>query len=290
MKLFIIVLAVILFWMWAIHPRLSGKRRRNCRMLASWNYAHRGLWSKREGIPENSMAAFQRAADAGYGIELDVHMTADGNLVVFHDDTLRRMCGIEGRIADRTIEELQDLRLAGTGQGIPLLSSVLEMIDGRVPLLIELKMPDRDISMCRVVCALLETYGGEYLIQSFNPFGVRWIRRRYPEILVGQLAARYKKTDQKSFLLRFLSSALFMNTISRPDFVSYDCLHTDVLGFQINWRLFRVPVFVWVVQSEEVYVHDSQLYDGIIFENIRPAARRSGRAEMRSDEKTTGVV
>ncbi len=279
MKLLIAVLVFGLIWLWLVHPRMSVSRRRRCRKLAEWNYAHRGLWNRREGVPENSMAAFRRAADAGYGIELDVHMTADGYLVVFHDDSLQRMCGVEGRIEERTLEELQDLRLAGTGQGIPLLTSVLEMVGGRVPLLIELKMPERDISLCPAVQNVLSDYQGDYMIQSFNPFGVRWLRRRCPGLLVGQLSSRYTKEDANSAFLRFLSTTLLMNTISRPDFVSYECSNTDVIGFQLNWRLFRIPVFVWVVRTEAEFRKYSRLYDGIIFEQILPPAQGTGGQE-----------
>ena len=279
MKLLIAVLIFGLIWLWLVHPRLSGSRRRRCRQLAGWNYAHRGLWNRKEGVPENSMAAFRRAADAGYGIELDVHMTSDGHLVVFHDDTLKRMCGTDGRIEDRTLSELLDLRLAGTGQGIPLLSAVLEMVDGRVPLLIELKMPAMDISLCPAVRDVLKEYRGDYMLQSFNPFGVRWLRRRCPDMLVGQLSSRYTKEDENTALLKFLSTTLLMNTVSRPDFVSYECRSTDVIGFQVNWRLFRAPVFVWTVRTNPEYREFSRRYDGIIFEQILPPARKTGGQE-----------
>ena len=115
-------------------------KREKWQHLTGWDYAHRGLHDNEHGIPENSMAAFQRAVDKGYGIELDVHLTADNQLVVFHDDTLTRMCGINKKISGFLYSYLQQLRLLGTGEGIPLFKDVLALVDGKVPLIIELKV------------------------------------------------------------------------------------------------------------------------------------------------------
>ena len=271
MKLLLVLLIICVIYLWLIHPRLSRQERQHCRRLARNHFAHRGLHDRRAGIPENSMAAFRRAVEAGYGIELDVHLTADGHLVVFHDESLRRMCGVDGEVEECTLSQLEPLRLAGTGSGIPLLSSVLEMVDGRVPLLIEMKLPGRDISLCPVLAGMLREYKGEYLIESFNPFGVRWFRRHCPGVPVGQLSARYTPEDPNSGLLKFLSTTLLMNTVSRPDFVAYDCRFTDVLGLRFNRHLFRAPVFVWTIRTEEEYRRCAGRFDGIIFENIRPA-------------------
>ena len=283
MKLLIAVCIAALIYLWLIHPRISGGRRRRCRNLAGWNYAHRGLWSRAAGIPENSMEAFSRAAGAGYGIELDVHVTADGFPVVFHDEELHRMCGVDGEVEEKTLPELQELRLGGTGHGIPLLSSVLEMVQGRVPLLIELKVPTTDISMCPRVWSLLKNYEGDYLIESFNPLAVRWFRRHCPEVIAGQLSARYSREDKNTSLMKFCSTTLLMNTISRPDFISYNCRHTDVIGYRLNRRLFRAPVFLWTIRTEEDYGECMRQCDGIIFEKFLPPAHRTRTQETANE-------
>ena len=135
-------------------------------------FAHRGLWDAQS--PENSLAAFKKAVDAGYGIEFDIHKTRDGHVVVFHDDTLVRMCGVEGKIEDKTLAELRELRLKGTDQQIPTLQEMLALVDGRVPLLVELKGAALDTSLCPVANEILSQYKGDYMIESFNPLLVRW--------------------------------------------------------------------------------------------------------------------
>ena len=146
--IFFAVLAVLAAgYFFSILPATS--RRQECLKFAEWNYAHRGLWNAAEGVPENSLPAFARAAEQGYAIELDIQITKDGRIVVFHDDTMKRMCGNEGKISDYTYEELQQFHLGDSTEKIPLLREVLQTVDGRVPLLIEIKMP----GLCTAVCA-----------------------------------------------------------------------------------------------------------------------------------------
>ena len=128
------------------------------------DYAHRGLHG--DGIPENSLAAFARACEEGYGIELDVHLARDGRVVVFHDDTLVRMTGRDGKISDYTADELANITLADTTEKIPTFSEVLALVNGRVPLLVELKGESTDVSLCEKVAALLRDYQGLYCIHA----------------------------------------------------------------------------------------------------------------------------
>lgn len=139
--IFFAVLAVLAAgYFFSILPATS--RRQECLKFAEWNYAHRGLWNAAEGVPENSLPAFARAAEQGYAIELDIQITKDGRIVVFHDDTMKRMCGNEGKISDYTYEELQQFHLGDSTEKIPLLREVLQTVDGRVPLLVEIKIRD----------------------------------------------------------------------------------------------------------------------------------------------------
>ena len=188
--LLLVMILLFLFYLWVIHPDPS--RKAECLDYGKWDFAHRGLWDMEEGIPENSLPAFQRAAERGFAIELDVHLTADGELAVFHDDTLTRMCGKDAVIESMTYQQLTEYRLKDTNYGIPRLSEVLALVKGRVPLLIELKLPSRDLHLCPRLLEELQDYKGRYLIESFNPFGLRWFRKHCPHILRGQLAARYQ--------------------------------------------------------------------------------------------------
>ena len=140
MILLYIVLILLLLWLVLILPPL---RRRPLGRLADFHYAHRGLWN--EDRPENSLPAFQAAVEHGFGMELDVHITKDDHLVVFHDDTLTRICGDDRRVENLTLAELRQLQLNGTACRIPTLDEVLEIVQGKTPLLIEVK-PDKRLS------------------------------------------------------------------------------------------------------------------------------------------------
>lgn len=140
-------------------------------------FAHRGLHDNNHQIPENSLAAFQRAVDAGYGIELDVQLSADRIPVVFHDATLSRMCGIDRRVDELTFAELRQLCLANTQEQIPSFQEALALVNGKVPLLVELKMERLDFDIPREADALLSEYSGDYCIESFHPAALYWYRK-----------------------------------------------------------------------------------------------------------------
>ncbi|MGN0363016.1 MAG: glycerophosphodiester phosphodiesterase family protein, partial [Bilifractor sp.] len=164
-----IMVGIFLLFLWGVHPRMSARRREKTLCLAKWDFAHRGLWDTKQNIPENSMPAFARAVEKGYAIELDVHLTRDGALVVFHDDSLMRICHVRGTCESMTLAELQKLPLSRTEYHMPLLQDVLKLVGGRVPLLIELKLPSVHTEICTCVYQVLKDYSGPYLIESFNP-------------------------------------------------------------------------------------------------------------------------
>lgn len=186
------------------------------------NFAHRGLHKRDKSVPENSLAAFDRAASYGYGIELDVQLSKDGQVVVFHDDTLDRVCGVNARVDEKTFAELRELRLCGTEQQIPLLSEVLKTVRGRGALIVELKNGKRNTELCEKTYALLRRYSGNYCIESFNPFIVRWFRRNAPEVVRGQLAnppADYN--GEVNPVTGFLLGNVLLNFLARPQFIAY---------------------------------------------------------------------
>ena len=198
------------------------------------------------------MPAFRAAVAHGYGRELDIHITRDGKVVVFQDDTLERMCGGHGKVEDYTLEELRKLHLLNTTERIPELQDVLEYVDGRVPLLVELKIPGRDLRVCEASYDILKTYHGKNLVQSFNTLGLLWYHKYAPAILRGQLSSNLTADPLNDpYILRFLVKYLMLNVIGRPDFISYklkDLPNCSVLICRWQWR---IPVAVWTLRTEQ---------------------------------------
>ncbi len=185
------------------------------------NFAHRGLHKLDKSVPENSIPAFEAAAEAGYGIELDVHITKDDELAVIHDDDLKRMCGTPERVEDLTMAELKEKKLCGTEETIPTLREALETIDSRTPVIVELKRGSRNEALCEGVLRELDGYYGHACIESFDPFIVGWFRKNAPDILRGQLSCSAAQLGGPNKLASFALSRLLLNFIGRPDFVAY---------------------------------------------------------------------
>ncbi len=230
-------------------------------------FAHRGLWNAKS--PENSLAAFQKAVNAGFGIEFDIHKTRDGRVVVFHDDTLTRMCGTDGKVEDMTLAELQELRLLDTDQHIPTLEEMLALVDGRVPLLVELKGEAVDTSLCPLADAILSRYQGDYMIESFNPILVRWYRKNRPDVVRGQLFCNLNHGKKVKKLIYTLITFLLTNVLARPHFLARGQDSARNVSFLISKYLFRAPSFVWTVRAQEQVPAPKQ-GEGIIFEGFIP--------------------
>ena len=162
--LLLLGLLVWLLFLWAIKP---GGRKCGIEKYMDVKFAHRGLHDEEKA--ENSISAFRAAKEAGYGIELDVRLSRDGELMVFHDPTLSRVCGVDALVVDCTAAELAKMSLSGTADGVPTLREVLELIDGAVPLLIEIKMEGDEHGVAEALAEVIEDYSGDYIIESFNP-------------------------------------------------------------------------------------------------------------------------
>ena len=233
------------------------------------NFAHRGLHRPDRSVPENSLAAFRLAAEAGYGIELDVRLSADGDVVVFHDDSLKRVCGVDRRVDELTGAELRQLRLYGTEETVPLFSQVLETVGGRVPLIVELKNGPRNRELCRKTCALLRSYQGCVCIESFNPFVVGWFRFHAPEFVRGQLAmpkAYYVREGMRPFRSALLAGT-WLNAVGRPNFIAYS-LGKRPLSVRVAETLGAMR-FGWTAHDPSA----EKGRDAVIFEFYRPAIR-----------------
>lgn len=229
------------------------------------NYAHRGLHSLDKNIPENSLPAFKKAASLGYGVELDVHITKDGELVVFHDNDTARICGLAGKVADMTLEALRTLRLCGTEYGIPLFSEVLEAVGPDCPVIVELKRGPRNAELCEKAYALMKRFGGTYCVESFDPRIVAWFRNNAPEVLRGQLAADPSELSKDTSRLNaFAVGNLLTNVLSRPNFIAYR-IGRKPLSVRLCEKMGAMKV-AWVSDSPAA----EETNDAVIFEHYRP--------------------
>jgi glycerophosphoryl diester phosphodiesterase len=226
--------------------------------------AHRGL-HQGTSIPENSMAAFVAAIEQNYPIELDIQCLADGTLVVFHDDDMERLTGEPGKIADQTVDTIKQFRLFGTDEGIPLLAEVLDLVNGRVPLLIEIKNERNIGDLEGALLKLVSQYSGEFAIQAFNPFSLEFFKKNAPHILRGQLSGNFEGEDLAWFK-KFLLSNLLLNGKSKPHFIAYDLKALPSLLITLARRLFNTPIVAWTVRSEGDRTHALKYADNIIFD------------------------
>lgn len=250
-------------------------RRRKLRFpgLTGWHYAHRGLYNAH--VPENSLEAFDRAAAAGYGIEMDVRLTRDGQMVICHDASLLRMTGQDVRISCASLAEVQALPLMGTDQRAPTLDQALEVIGGRVPIILEIKWErPGESALARKVYQRMQQYSGPYCVESFDPLVIRWFKRHAPQVVRGQLAANPALAHQKKFgLAGVISGHLLLNFLSRPDFVAYDHETDQTLSFRVMRALFRPLLVAWTVRSQEAFEKTLERYDLLIFEGFDPPAQ-----------------
>ena len=231
------------------------------------HYAHRGYHN--EEVPENSLGAFRRAAELGYGIELDLQLSSDGTVMVFHDYTVERMTGHRGKLSDYTAAELGAMRLknrAGelTDETIPTLTEVLAAVNGAVPLLVELKGEDLDTALCPAADAILQGYDGLYCVESFYPVLLHWYKKHRKEVLRGQLYTDVFR-ENKPLPHYYLLSLMVLNIMARPHFIAINRKYRKNLPVRLTTGFFGAEHFTWTVRSEEERV------DGyMIFENIQP--------------------
>ena len=271
MAIALILLILICLYLLALCPNRGRQAR--MRPFEEVHIAHRGLHDNAAPWPENSLPAFRRAAEAGFGIELDVQLTADDVLAVFHDETLTRACGDDRRLHETTWAELQKLRLFGTEERIPTLASVLSLVDGRVPLIVEIKSEGRWRETTRRAAELLDGYAGMYCVESFHPMVVRWFRENRPAVLRGQLATNFfREPSHLNGPTRFLLTNLLLDFLAVPDFIAFDRRYSNGLSFRLCRALFRPTCAAWTVKSQaqldeardrfSVYIFDSFIPDG----------------------------
>lgn len=262
-----IILLLILLYLFSLrgrtgHPGLPELRR--------WRYAHRGLHTP--GVPENSMAAFRAALEAGFGIELDLHLLTDGGLAVIHDSKLERTTGKPGKVEELSSAQLSDYPLEGTQEVIPLFPQVLELFAGKAPLIIELK-PDGDnyAALCEAAVAAMEGYSGPWCMESFDPRCIDWLRRHRPDIIRGQLSENYLKGNTPlPFLLKFALTYNLLNFRTLPDFIAYDYQARKTLSNFLCRRLWGIQGVSWTIRTPQEFEEAAKEGWIPIFENFLP--------------------
>lgn len=226
--------------------------------------AHRGLWGN--GVTENSLSAYLKAAERGYPIEIDLYLSKDGELFSFHDKTLLRMTAEKGFIYDKTAAELKKLRLKGTDETIPTFDEVLRITEGKIPLLVEIKnQPDKTVVDKTV--ARLKSYRGEFAVQSFNPFYIARVKKLAPEFIRGILATDDENDLKKENpVTRFVIKNMPLNGFIKPDFISYHYSGVPLPRKKTKDK----AVLCWTVTSQKIYDGIKPFCDNIIFEEFIP--------------------
>ena len=239
-------------WSLLLKPR---RNQPGWEKLEGVRFAHRGLHDINSGVPENSLAAFQRAIDCGFGAELDVHLMADGNLAVVHDSDLARVCGRSAVIEKLTAAELKDYPLLnGEGECVPLLEDVLALFEGRTPLIVELKVEHNAAALTKAVMERLEDWDGTYCLESFHPGALLQLKKRWPEVIRGQLSQNFMRRGEGmlSWPVRAVLTLLLTTSLTRPDFIAYNHKDRDCASLQQMRRLYGVHEVGWTIRDQRI--------------------------------------
>lgn len=230
--------------------------------------AHRGLHTK--DIPENSLSAFENALKNNYAIELDVQFTKDKEVVVFHDANLKRMTNDTRNIEDVNYDELKNLRLGNTNEIIPTLEEVLELVDSKVAILIEIKDCKDYIELSEKTYEILKGYEGNYAIQSFNPFILEWYKNNASEVIRGQLSGTFTEgSESLNSFEKFVLKNMLLNFKSKPNYIGYELEGIPKSKLE-SLRKKGVPIIVWTVKNKEDMEKAYKYSDNITFENFLP--------------------
>lgn len=245
-------LIIVVLWCLMLLPR---RHQTGWERLKGIRYAHRGLHDMSRNIPENSMSAFHRAIEGGYGAELDVHLMADGQLAVVHDSDLTRVCGKSAIIEELKAENLKNYPLKGSGETIPLFPEVLALFEKKTPLIIELKVEHGNAAaLTDAVMALLQGWEGAYCIESFHPAALLHLKKHYPFVIRGQLSENFLRSNDAGTLtwpVRAILTLLLTSFLTRPDFIAYNYIDRSCPSLRLMKRLYGVHEAGWTIRSRE---------------------------------------
>lgn len=264
----IAIVFLFIVYVLAVLPRRPGKA--GAAPFRGLMAAHRGLYEKDQSVPENSLEAFRRAAAYGCGVELDVQLSKDGAVVVFHDDTVDRMTTEKGRVDSFTLAELQAMPLMGTEHRMPLFTDVMAVLDGVSPTIVELKSTPNYQELCEKTLAILRTLKGPYCVESFDPRIVRWFYLHAPDIVRGQLTESFSHWRKAGLPLWrcLLMHTLCINFLTHPQFIAFGRGHRP-LCMLLGRRLGTMTVF-WTERPDSDHELLAKRYDCRIFEHYRP--------------------
>ena len=271
MQLFVFCAGVLLVLVWlCVKPgRFTAAQ---AAPFSGVNYAHRGLYAQDQSVPENSLPAFAAAVENGYGMELDIQLSQDGEVVVFHDDTLARMCGTQGRVDAFPLAQLREMPLAGTAEHMPLLTEVFDTVAGKTPIIIELKTGPRNAELCQKGLALMrayaQKYGGAFCVESFDARIVAWFRKHAPDILRGQLTDSPRTLGSGHPVLDFITGNLLSNLIARPQFIAHGPGRKTILA-RFAEACGAMPVY-WTAKPGDDIAALEEHYVAVIFEHYAP--------------------
>ena len=238
-------------------------------------FAHRGLHDKSRGVIENSGTAIHAAVDAGYGIEIDIQMSGDGVPIVFHDYDLKRLTGTAGFVREIGSDRLKNTKLVGGSDGIPALADVLDIVDGQVPLLVEIKDQDMRLGpnvgpLQKSVADLVTAYGGPVAVMSFNPCAMVDFAAYAPHIPCGLVTEAFDQKAWPTVPRDRLKHLVDIPDASNADFVSHD--RADLGSPAIRrLKVQGMPILCWTVRSAEEETAARQIADQITFESFRPS-------------------
>ena len=264
-SIWVILLVIFAVLIYMTHPSL---RYGKCRRWRREPFAHRGLHDIDGGIVENTLPAFAAARDHGYGMELDIRFSKDRQVVVFHDDDLLRLAGNTRKVRELTLEALKAIPLCGVDSArIPTLKEVLETVNGRVPLLIELKSGIGNGRLCRALMDIMRDYPGEFIVESFNPLIVAWFRLHAPQVVRGQLVGPFSSyRPTANGIAAFFMSGMLANFISRPDFIAYNANALRFFTPHFQRFMFRTPMAAWTVRDPALAALIKKRGEMLIFE------------------------
>ncbi len=270
----------------------SQSHKRNFERMGPWlaqPIAHRGLHNDHVGVLENTLSAFQRAMEKGYGVETDLQESADGVPMVFHDATLDRLTEGMGRVSAFSATELKRIRYRTSADDVWSLDNLLDFVAGRAPLLLEIKRESADGAerFAARIANSLKSYVGPAAVMSFEPGIVAAFRAFSPQTPRGLVAMRFKRNEWPylSALERFRRTHLLSYNVVRPDFIAYNWLDLPAAGPTFARNILKLPMFVWTVSDPDVLNRTVQDADNIIFEGFNPDGWR--RNASRSAEFAT---
>jgi glycerophosphoryl diester phosphodiesterase len=223
--------------------------------------AHRGLFNNTTNAPENTIQAFKKAVEAGYGIELDAQLSSDNQVVVTHDYDLKRISGVDKAINDLTYQELSEYAIFDSVETIPLLSDVLNVIAGKVPLIVEIKVKEDYKTICKLTSEILVNYSGKYCVESFSPHVVNWYKKNQPKVIRGQLADNVQNW--------FLRNMLY-NAINKPDFIAYNHQFGKKKCLSFWKKVLGCSLVAWTIKSQTELDEAAKIFDIFIFDSFIP--------------------